>query len=112
MSWRAVKDVVDDNMSAVLRIGTGVPQGSILGPLLFSLYLSDFRSVLRNCNYNYYADDLQLYLYCEPRDLCDAIRKVNEDIEAVLEWSYANKLILNPDKTQVMIMGTSRYINI
>lgn len=66
-------------------MSTGVPQGSVLGPLLFMLYLSDFRLVLKHCKYNYYADDLQIYLHCKPNDLDDSIQKVNQDIDAILD---------------------------
>ncbi|KMQ83924.1 rna-directed dna polymerase from mobile element jockey-like protein [Lasius niger] len=97
-------------MSSRTLVSEGVPQGSVLGPLLFTLYLSDFRNVLKHCKYNFYADDLQAYLHCKPRELSDAILKVNEDINAVINWSFANGRILNSDKTQAIIFGTSRYV--
>lgn len=108
---QTVKDRVADTSSVSSYIRQGVPQGSVLGPLLFTLYLSDFRHVLRHSNYNFYADDLQIYLHREPHRLQEAIQCVNDDIEAVIEWSTTNNLMLNPEKTQTIIMGTSRYVN-
>lgn len=67
-------------VSAMTPVNAGVSQGSVLGPLLFSLYISDFNGILRHCKYNFYADDLQVYLHCEPQDLQGGILKLNEDI--------------------------------
>lgn len=108
---QCVRNGVTGATSSLTSVWTGVPQGSVLGPLLFTLYLSDFRHVLTHCKYNYYADDLQIYYHCRPRELASAIRSVNEDINSVIRWAAANKLILNADKTQTIIFGTSRYIN-
>ncbi|KMQ93568.1 reverse transcriptase [Lasius niger] len=108
---QTVKDSVAGTMSSLTLVSEGIFQGSVLGPLLFTLYLSDFRNVLQHCKYNFYADDLQVYLHCKPRELSDAILKVDEDINAVINWSFANGLILNSDKTQAIIFGTSRYVN-
>lgn len=75
------------------------------------LYISDFGPVLRYCKYNFYADDLQIYTHCIPGDLIDTIQRVNEDIIAICDWTTANNLVLNSDKTQAIVLGTSRYIN-
>ncbi|XP_029171149.1 uncharacterized protein LOC114940599 [Nylanderia fulva] len=108
---QVVKDAVAGTVSSSSSVKVGVPQGSVLGPLLFTLYLADFGKVLRHCRYNFYADDLQIYLHCEPKNIIHAVKSINDDIDAVLLWSTTNGLILNADKTQAIIMGTSRYIN-
>ncbi|XP_011685479.1 PREDICTED: RNA-directed DNA polymerase from mobile element jockey-like [Wasmannia auropunctata] len=95
-------------ISAEAAVKVGVPQGSVLGPLHFILYLSGFISILRHCKYNFYADDLQIYFHCEPRKL-EAIAKINADIASVVNWSASNGLILNA--AQAIIIGTARYIN-
>jgi len=61
--------------------------------------------------FNFYADDLFIYLHVEPRNLADAVRMINTDISNVANWSSENGLSLNPKKTMTMIMGTTRYIN-
>ncbi|CAL1671735.1 unnamed protein product [Lasius platythorax] len=108
---QVVKDKSINTLSAGTLVKVGVPQGSVLGPLLFMMYLSDFKSVLNYCKYNFYVDDLQVYLHCEPRNLRDAIWKMNKDIEAIIGWTTTNGLLLNANKTQAIILGTSRYIN-
>ncbi|KAL6419285.1 hypothetical protein ACFW04_011473 [Cataglyphis niger] len=95
---QAVKDCVEGATSSSSSVRTGVPQASVLRSLLFTLYLADFSHVVKHCKYNFYADDLQAYIHCEPRDLSDIIRKVNKDIDAILGWSSTNRLILNSDK--------------
>lgn len=51
-----------------LSITSGVPQGSILGPLLFSLFINDLSSVI-NCSYHMFADDVQIYVSCKTNDV-------------------------------------------
>jgi len=89
----------------------GVPQGSVLGPLLFTLYISGFREVLSSCDYNIYADDIQISLSCHPKDIADGVARVNEDIEKIVSWADDLGLLLNNSKTKAIIVGTSRYIN-
>ena len=107
---QAVRDPVSGEISAMNVVTRGVPQGSVLGPLLFTLYLSDFSAVLKNCKYGFYADDLLIYVHAEPGTLNNAILKMNEDIVRVVEWASSNKLTLNAKKTNAMILGTSRFV--
>ncbi|CAG4973526.1 unnamed protein product [Colias eurytheme] len=96
------------NTSSVLR---GVPQGSILGPLLFILYSADVVNMIKNCNYQIYADDIQLYYSFHPNQTLDAITRVNSDLKDINTWSERNSLILNPSKTKFMILGNPYIIN-
>lgn len=73
-----------ENTVSPSLVRAGVPQGSVLDPLLFTLYLADFGRVIKHCKYNFYADDLQIYIHYESRDLFDTIRKINEGIDAIL----------------------------
>ncbi|XP_071631879.1 uncharacterized protein [Temnothorax longispinosus] len=74
-------------------------------------YLYDRSKVLRYCKYNFYADDLCIYLHTELKYLAEAVQKVNQDISNIVAWVTENRLSLNPSKTTAMIMGTARYLN-
>ncbi|CAG9137745.1 unnamed protein product [Plutella xylostella] len=96
--------------SSLLPVTRGVPQGSILGPILFILYSSDIIKCIKYCKYHIYADDLQLYLDCSPEDCVDTVNKINEDLERIVDWSNKNCLVLNPTKSKFMILGSKNQI--
>jgi hypothetical protein len=74
-------------LSDLLSVNVGVPQGSVLGPLIFSLFIIDLcRSVLKSNNH-LYADDFQLYVGGRPCDVSDCIHRLNVDLEAIFRWS-------------------------
>ena len=99
---------VDDGVSEKLEIGYGVPQGSILGPLLFSLYINDVTEVIERSKVTLYADDTAIYY----RSHCiDTIRDaLNSDLLSVSDWLKMNKLTLNVKKTKCMLFGTPHYL--
>ncbi|RLU21552.1 hypothetical protein DMN91_005925 [Ooceraea biroi] len=108
---QAVRDPSGQRSSSFINVDIGVPQGSVLGPLLFLLFVSDLGPVLRHVKFNFYADDLMIYIHCDPFHLVEAIRDLNEDIDNIWRWAVANGLRLNPSKTKAIILGTSRFIN-
>lgn len=104
--------VVDSTgkLSSWLPLDQGVPQGSVLGPLLFVAFINDISTIFRHSEHLLYADDLQIYLQCPVADLSEAVRKLNEDVVAVQAWSSKNSLRLNPSKTQAIILGSSPFL--
>lgn len=103
---QAVKDPCQETISSYTVVEAGVPQGSVLGPLLFTIYTSDLSSCLRHCRYNSYADDLVIYLHWDPHDVHNGIKRITEDIQRINEWSISNAMVINSTKTQAIIIGT------
>jgi hypothetical protein len=84
---------------------SGVPQGSILGPLLFNIFVSDL-SLCVKCFMSRYADDTSLILTGrKPSELKAA---ANDCLNKVVEWFHSNSLLINPTKTQFILFGTTR----
>jgi len=90
--------------SDVGRVTCGVPQGSVLGPKLFSYYINSVSSVIINCAFHIYADDLQLYKSCNVENFQQCIDDVNSDLARVHAWAKSNGLLLNPKKSQVIVI--------
>lgn len=82
----------------------GTPQGSCLSALLFSLYINSIPVQLK-CNYQLYADDLQLYISGPAQDVDRLIATVNEDLSTIERWARLNSLYPNPLKTQAIIFS-------
>jgi hypothetical protein len=83
----------------------GVPQGSILGPLLFILYVNDITNSTSVLDFTLFADDTTI-LYSH-KDIASKMNIINAELDKVSNWFKANKLSVNASKTNYMIMGTS-----
>ena len=96
---------VNGSNSNLLSITCGVPQGSVLGPLLFLIYINDLPNASKKLTFYLFADDTNIYY--EAKDLSNLTKVVNKELRLVKKWLDANKLSLNIDKTNYIIFHSS-----
>jgi hypothetical protein len=111
------------NRSQLVRIGqsassltfltSGVPQGSVLGPILFSLYVSPIGHIVSNhgIDHQQYADDTQLYISLSARNYLSGITKLETCLTFLNSWFCLNGLCLNPTKSDAILFGTHQRLS-
>ena len=92
---------VNGRGSNLMKIVNGVPQRSVLGPLLFLLFINDLPSISKKLNLYLFADNTNIYYEIETSE--KLAKKVNTELEYVKRWLDANKLSLNINKTNYII---------
>ena len=104
LSKRKQRVFFNGSFSDSKELQCGVPQGSSLGPLLFSIFTNDLPLVLNKSTVVMYADDSTMYSTASTVDELNDI--LNYEIKAVADWVHENKLVLNIAKTKCMVFGS------
>lgn len=111
LTLRTHSTVINDTTSDAKMLAYGVPQGSVLGPLLFSLYVAPIEDVI--CAHGLqpmmYADDTQVYLVVKRSDPIPSLVKIENCVKDLISWMMNNKLVCNSSKTEV-IHFSSRHL--
>ena len=98
---------VNSTNSSVQRVFSGVPQGSVLGPLLFLVYVDDIDCVIHHAKITKYADDTKLYVsYC-PSSIVNPISPLSDDLQNFVAWCNMWKLRINFSKCQCLYLGAA-----
>ena len=94
---------VNDDYSSREEILFGVPQGSILGPLLFNIFLCDLFLIMKETSFASYADDNASYVTVQ--NLCKVIKSLEEDSIKLFQWLSDNQTKANNDKCHLLVSG-------
>jgi hypothetical protein len=109
LSGRIQRTRVNSVTSGQLPVACGVPQGSILGPILFILYTADMQNACCSCELSAYADDTILALDADPYNVNSAIQLLQQDFESVNRWAAANLMKLNAEKTKLAAFSSNFF---
>ena len=99
---------IKDTFSNKLTLSYGVPQGYVLGPVLFTLYTTPLSAIISSFDINHclYANDSQIYMYLSVSNAKESLEKLQHCLMGVSAWMTGSKLKLNPSKTEFLLIGT------
>ena len=100
----------ENETSDFIELKNGVPQGSILGPLLFTIFVLDIRQHIEVGSHHSYADDLQIYKSFKSPDINETIISLNKDLKNIAEYCDNSALKINEGKCYYLILGSSRSL--
>ena len=103
---RKLKVKIQDCLSSGRVISLGVLQGSILGPLIFSIFINDLPLHMKHCNTEMHADDTTIYVIDKNVESIEA--KLSIDLKHLESWFNMNHLIVNTSKTNVILICSSQ----
>jgi hypothetical protein len=108
LSYRTQSVRLGNHSSSSVSLFSGVPQGSVLGPLLFAIYTSPIAHICStySVNQRQYADDTQLFIALSPSNFTGLISNLENCLSTLHSWFCLNGLALNPDKSDAILFGT------
>lgn len=109
LKGRTQRVVLNNVSSSTGLITSGVPQGSILGPILFLLYTSDLCTKVRYAQVQFFADDTQLYYHFNPENVQQATIVINNDLAHISNYAKNNSLCLNATKSKAMLFCHNKH---
>ena len=101
---------LSNHCSAFAPVHSGVPQGSVLGPILFTMYIKPLSAIIDSHSiiHHSFADDLQLQISASPDRISELLHSIQSSISDVKAWATANMLKLNDNKTELMLVTSKR----
>jgi len=100
---RHQRTIVNSNISEEISVNNGLPQGSVLAPILFLVYINDIVKALEYCDIKLFADDALLFVSAP--DPVVALEKIQIDLNNLYHWLCENKMKINIDKTKFMVLN-------
>ena len=112
LSDRTQSVVVSGAQSAPSLLKYGVPQGSVLGPILFTMYTQQLSLVIKPflLSYHFFADDTQLHKSAQPNSISSLVKDMSVCVENISDWMHANKLQMNGEKTECLCVGSKKKL--
>ena len=107
ISCRSQYVQINRNKSHHEKINFGVPEGSILGPILFNIYVSDMSNEFDSPCIQY-SDDTNFYEHCKVSEIPQSITTLTNTAKSIYAWSRDNNLVFNPKKSKLMLFSTKQ----
>ena len=95
-----------DNLSSIISLNIGLPQGSLIGPICFIIYINELPLVSEKLFSTLYADDTN-FSYVD-NDFSSMVTVINTELEKVNQWTIANRLTINASKTELLVFTNTR----
>ena len=107
---RKQKVKINSDESGWESIQYGVPQGSVLGPLLFTLVVHDISTCIKYGNYHMYADDTQIYYHFKLNKINETLSNAQKDLDSISKYSERNCLNINAGKSKYILIGSKNNL--
>ena len=106
LNGRKQYTIVNGYNSDTLPVSIGIPQGSVLGPTLFSLFVNDLPSNVKSGSVYLFADDITIY--CIKRTAGEAVAQLDKALDELYDWCILNRLTPHPEKSEAMLICKTR----